>query len=238
MEIDERSPRGDHEFVLVPPPGFVDLSSEDKAAAAPFLVLRQAHDDDARFSFVAVAMPPQRAFIEVRVQPGRLRILPTTPDQLRFGLPPSAEVAFVRSEIVTLSQTAAVRLDFVADDNHFVSYYVPGRERTAAIRCACRRAELERYEPLFTEFAVNAARGAETAPKSWSEVERERMNDPRRSFLGLKLGGLVMAFGIAGLVLAATLDLDPSYGIVGGALVGVLVATVRSARRQRLDDDA
>jgi hypothetical protein len=234
--IDEHSPRGDHEFVFDPPPGFADLSSDDKAAAAPFVVLRQSGRYDEGLRFYALATPPQRAVIDARVQRGRLRILPNTPDQLRFSLPATVDAGFVGSEILTLSETRAVRLDYADAENHCVWFWVPGRIHTANIKCACPRDQLERYEPLFLEFANKAARGAETATKTWGEIEQERTNDPRRAGLGLRVWGTVVGSTIAGGIVGGIFDLNFELAMAGGAFIGIVIATIVGGRGQGTGD--
>ncbi len=221
--------RGDYEFVFAVPDGWIDLSTDDKAAESPVTLLRQLDADGQPPAFCAIARPPAQATnIHVHVRDGLMRIAPDTPDQIRFALPSTATV--LRAEIVTLSQTQAVRLDVDDGPNRRVLYYVPGRLRTAIIRCACPRTEVERYQAMFDEFATTAAHGAETAPETWSEVERARKNDPRRQLFGMKIIGLLLLGLGAAFAIGIPLNLDVNLTLGIGVLLGLVLATVFGLR--------
>lgn len=220
--------RGDDEFVFSLPPSWIDLSSDDKAASAPLTLLRQTTAEVPPPRFFAIAPPPARAVITVAVGLGVLPIVPNTPDQLRLSMPSSWQ--FVRSDIVTLSNTRVVRLELDDEDVRSTWFYVPGRVRTATIRCECLRAEIERYAPLFEAFATTAAHGAETAPEVWDEVERARDDDPRRQGFRAKIAASIVGGVAIALAIGIPLHVDFEITLAGGAVLGIVIALVWAMR--------
>jgi hypothetical protein len=221
--------RGDDEFIFAAPPGWIDLSSDEKAAASPLTLLRQSSAGD-QARFVAIDAPPAHASITAVVRRGVLRIAPHTVDELRQGLRPAQKMSFVRGELVTLSKTQAARLDFDDGELRDSWFYVPGRLRTAVIQCCCPCAQLDHYAPLFAAVAVAAAQSAESAPEVWAEVELARLKDPRRPFFRAKLVGFVFLGVVIAEAIGIPLQLDFELMLGAGALLGMIFAIVWAAR--------